>query len=95
MIKAGHFSVCLSGQRSDIGGLFSCFGNAFRCEISITCRGGNKKKSNGKVCNLSSDDDQRDSRDDADADSGDTLSITHRPHLLLLRDIGLLLNQKP
>ncbi|KAI9187271.1 hypothetical protein LWI28_026203 [Acer negundo] len=46
----------LRGQRSDIGGLFSCFGNAFRCEISITCRGGNKKKSNGKVCNLSSDD---------------------------------------
>ncbi|KAH7571823.1 hypothetical protein ACOSP7_014694 [Xanthoceras sorbifolium] len=42
-------------RRSD-GGLFSCFGNAFGCEISITCGGGNSKKksSNGKVCNLSS-----------------------------------------
>ncbi|TXG66101.1 hypothetical protein EZV62_007376 [Acer yangbiense] len=56
LIKAGHFSVCLPGQRSDIGGMFSCFGNAFGCKILITCGGGNKKKSNGKVCNLSSDD---------------------------------------
>ncbi|KAK0600720.1 hypothetical protein LWI29_024650 [Acer saccharum] len=41
-------------RRSDNGGLFSCFGNAFGCEISITCGGGSKKKNNGKVCNLSS-----------------------------------------
>lgn len=51
------------------GGLFSCFGNAFGCEISITCGGGNskrryqkstsakKKNANGKVCHLSSVDD--------------------------------------
>lgn len=48
-------------RRTDSGGLFSCFGNAFGCEISITCGGGNssnkKKYQNGKVCNLSSVDD--------------------------------------
>ncbi|XP_038698245.1 uncharacterized protein LOC119995861 [Tripterygium wilfordii] len=37
-------------------GLFSCFGNAFGCEISITCGGNSKRKvnGNGKVCHLSS-----------------------------------------
>lgn len=49
-------------RRTDGGGLFSCFGNAFGCEISITCGGGNgssnkKKYQNGKVCHLSSVDD--------------------------------------
>ncbi|XVF42364.1 hypothetical protein PTKIN_Ptkin01aG0356100 [Pterospermum kingtungense] len=37
--------------------LFSCFGNAFGCEISITCGGGKKKSGNGtgnKICHLSS-----------------------------------------
>lgn len=37
--------------------LFSCFGNALGCEISITCGGGKKKNGNGsnnKICHLSS-----------------------------------------
>ncbi|KAM7269831.1 hypothetical protein ACFE04_025328 [Oxalis oulophora] len=44
-------------RQTDGGGLFSCFGNAFGCEISITCGGGNKKQAsnkNGKVYHLSS-----------------------------------------
>ncbi|XVF06448.1 hypothetical protein REPUB_Repub06bG0049000 [Reevesia pubescens] len=48
------------GKRKDGTKLFSCFGNAFRCEISITC-GGSKKKHgtviNNKICHLSSVDD--------------------------------------
>ncbi|CAK7341187.1 unnamed protein product [Dovyalis caffra] len=40
--------------------LFSCFGNVFGCEISITCGGRSNKKryGNGKVCHLSSVDSQ-------------------------------------
>ncbi|EEF40400.1 conserved hypothetical protein [Ricinus communis] len=46
-------------RRSDNPGLFTCFGNAFGCEISITCGGGSSKKyGNGKVCHLSSVDSQ-------------------------------------
>ncbi|XP_031283874.1 uncharacterized protein LOC116142580 [Pistacia vera] len=48
-------------RRRDGGGLFSCFGNAFGCEISITCGGGGgntkKRYQNGKVCHLSAVDD--------------------------------------
>ncbi|XP_038695750.1 uncharacterized protein LOC119992969 isoform X2 [Tripterygium wilfordii] len=42
-------------RRSD-SGLFSCFGNVFGCEISITCGGNSKRRVNedGKVCHLSS-----------------------------------------
>ncbi|XWS64770.1 hypothetical protein CRYUN_Cryun05aG0032100 [Craigia yunnanensis] len=44
------------GNRSDGKKLFSCFGNAFGCEISITCGGGKRKHGNGgnKICHLSS-----------------------------------------
>ncbi|KAI3423381.1 C2 domain-containing protein [Psidium guajava] len=31
-------------RHSDGGGLFSCFGNAYGCEFSISCGGGNAKK---------------------------------------------------
>ncbi|KDP23730.1 hypothetical protein JCGZ_23563 [Jatropha curcas] len=43
-------------RRSEHPGLFTCFGNIFGCEISITCGGGSsrKKYGNGKVCHLSS-----------------------------------------
>ncbi|KAJ9180009.1 hypothetical protein P3X46_008318 [Hevea brasiliensis] len=42
-------------RRSDGPGLFTCFGNVFGCEISITCGGGSSKKyGNGKVRHLSS-----------------------------------------
>ncbi|OAY42020.1 uncharacterized protein LOC110623692 [Manihot esculenta] len=42
-------------RRSDNPGLFTCFGNLFGLEISITCGGSNKKKyGKGKVCHLSS-----------------------------------------
>ncbi|KAJ9185784.1 hypothetical protein P3X46_005376 [Hevea brasiliensis] len=43
-------------RRSDNPGLFTCFGNVFGCEISITCGGGSNKKKYGnkKVCHLSS-----------------------------------------
>ncbi|KAL3564955.1 hypothetical protein D5086_033001 [Populus alba] len=34
-------------RRSEGGRLFSCFGNAFGCEISITCGGSNNKKRYG------------------------------------------------
>ncbi|KAJ6744294.1 INGRESSION PROTEIN FIC1 [Salix purpurea] len=47
-------------RRPEGGRLFSCFGNAFGCEISITCGGRNNKKryGNHKVCHLSSVDSQ-------------------------------------
>ncbi|KAK6243378.1 hypothetical protein QUC31_009787 [Theobroma cacao] len=47
------------GNRGDDAKLFSCFGNAFGCEISITCGGSKKKHGNGnnKICHLSSVDD--------------------------------------
>ncbi|KAJ8770178.1 hypothetical protein K2173_011513 [Erythroxylum novogranatense] len=41
-------------RKSDGGGLFSCFGNAFGCEISITCGRGRNKKKYGKVYRLGS-----------------------------------------
>ncbi|XP_022743786.1 uncharacterized protein LOC111294632 [Durio zibethinus] len=47
------------GKRSEGTKLFSCFGNAFGLEISITCGGGKKKHGKGrnKICHLSSVDD--------------------------------------
>ncbi|XVE90027.1 hypothetical protein DITRI_Ditri20bG0043500 [Diplodiscus trichospermus] len=44
------------GKNGDGTKLFSCFGNAFGLEISITCGGGKKKNGNGgnKICHLSS-----------------------------------------
>ncbi|XP_050221344.1 uncharacterized protein LOC126671606 [Mercurialis annua] len=45
-------------RRSENPGLFTCFGNAFGCEISITCGGSSSKKYDGKVCHLSSVDSQ-------------------------------------
>lgn len=45
-----------SKRRTERGKLFSCMGNAFGLEISISCGGGRSKKRNGnrKVCHLSS-----------------------------------------
>ncbi|XWS58427.1 hypothetical protein CRYUN_Cryun08bG0032700 [Craigia yunnanensis] len=47
------------GKRSDGTKLFSCFSNAFGCEISVTCGGNNKIHGNGsnKIYHLSSVDD--------------------------------------
>ncbi|KAM7251398.1 hypothetical protein ACFE04_023281 [Oxalis oulophora] len=53
-------------RRESGNGLFSCFGNVFGCQISITCGGGNSKRRsnsndhnnrNGKVFHLSAVDD--------------------------------------
>lgn len=59
-MKANNKHGGRARRRTDSGGLFSCFGNAFGCEISITCGGGGNSKrkyQNGKVCHLSTVDD--------------------------------------
>ncbi|XP_065853692.1 uncharacterized protein [Euphorbia lathyris] len=42
------------GRSNSNPGLFTCFGNVFGCEISISCGGGSSRKYEGQVCHLSS-----------------------------------------
>ncbi|XP_044482135.1 uncharacterized protein LOC123208679 [Mangifera indica] len=44
--QSGH-----ARRRTESGGLFSCFGNAFGCEISITCGGGGAGSTQGRYQN--------------------------------------------
>ncbi|WCJ43763.1 Calcium-dependent lipid-binding (CaLB domain) family protein [Euphorbia peplus] len=46
------------GRSTSNPGLFTCFGNVFGCEISISCGGGSSRKYEGQVCRLSSRDSQ-------------------------------------